>query len=337
MPDSLPIPTNMPTTLTGSVAGPSSLNKDKENEKEKDKGHAILRRRRPSPPPRQPSYSKRHASFDSPREVPLPSPSLQAQSGQAEFSYFDVPLKTPRSPRKAGTTQQAHPLTRDKEKDFFSPVFEDIEGSEWTSVDKPPSPALSLSQNSNSQKQSALNPPTSGPSSHLYETYSTLGMLPANSQQIHPFPRPYSLPHSSSSGSSGSVICPEGDSNDETGGPSRLGRSKTEEGLDIYSRDQIGLGTSGWDSFGNVDRASSASLPLPSQIPYHALPRVGEHHKLDFGRLRGLVGEVARSKVPEVSVDEGGKSQPELVTVTSSNRRCSFFQIPAALLIWSAT
>lgn len=239
----------------------------------------------------------------------MPSPSLQVQGGQAEFSYFDVPLKGPRSPRKATFPQPSHSSAKDKEKDIFSPVFEEIEDSGWTAVDKPPSPkppspALSLSQNSNTNALGALNSPHRGAPSHLYETYTALGMLPASSQQIHPFPRPYSLPHSSSSGSGGSVISSGTEADNEKTSPPQLGRSKTEEGLNIYNSEQLGLGKPSWDSFKSVDRSSSASLPLPSQIPFYTLPKVGELHNSDVGRLRGFVSEVARSQVPESSAED---------------------------------
>ncbi|KAF5377696.1 hypothetical protein D9757_009372 [Collybiopsis confluens] len=294
MPDSES--TTFPMTSTSSGSGPSSVNKEQE------KGYSVVSRgRRPSSPARQPSYTRRHASIDSPREIPLPSPSPHVQGNQIEYSYFDVPLKAPKSPKKL-----TH-FSKEKEKDVFSPVFEeDLEGGEWTAVDKLPVPNLSLQ--TKSQTQGILTPPYTGSSSHLYETHSPLGLLASNSQQIHPYPRPYSLPHhsSSSSGSGGSTVGPGSStpsSDEEIPNVPRLARHRTDEGksisADIYNSD-FGFGKGNRE----VDRSSSASLPLPSQIPFHTLPRVGHPHHSDVGRLRELVSEVARSEMLESAVEE---------------------------------
>ncbi|KAK0195136.1 hypothetical protein F5146DRAFT_1024342 [Armillaria mellea] len=113
---------------------------------------SVLTKQRPRHPPRNSSFSRRHASFDTPREVPLPSVDPPAYSE------------------------------------------EQVE-SDWTNITT-----------------------TSGTST---------------GQQILPYPRPYSLPSQS---------------------------SPTSPILAAATPSQI-------------DRTSSASLPIPPQIPYHTLPK----------------------------------------------------------------
>ncbi|KAF5357381.1 hypothetical protein D9758_005838 [Tetrapyrgos nigripes] len=135
------------------------------------------------------SHSKRHASFNSPREVPLPSPNLLRNS------YFDLMADDP---------------------------------------------------------------------------------SPSQPQPVFPHPRPYSLPHSSSSSSSGASsfgsVAPE---------PKFYGKAP------------------------QVDRSSSASLPLPNQLPFDALPKLPGHL-----RPSSHVGDVAKSTLREEPSESDSTDAP---------------------------
>lgn len=222
----------------------------------------------------------------------MPSPSASRSGGGQEYSYFDVKRDKPQSPRnnqKSFASQQKEKL-RDNHGNF-TPVFEEEDGSEWTLVDKQ-LPKLSLSTQGVPTPPHTNSAAASG-AGHLYETH---GLLPTTSQ-IHPFPRPYSLPHSSSSGSGEEVV-----------NAPRLSRSRTEDtGNEYLTTLALGANPS---SNRDVDRSSSASLPLPAQIPFHTLPKVGEVAK--------LVGEVARSRVPEEAQAESSSSSTTSADRTSS-------------------
>ncbi|ESK92091.1 hypothetical protein Moror_10263 [Moniliophthora roreri MCA 2997] len=182
---------------------------------------------RPLAPARVPSFSKRHASFDSPREVPLPSPNLLRAGGEsshAQPSYFDI----------------ARPVL--------------------------------------------------GPSA-TPEQASSLGSSSTHrAEQVFPHPRPYSLPHSASSSSSGSSVSSTLD-----------GLSPSNEGKDLYG------GTAA-----KADRSSSASLPLPAQIPYHTLPHI-------HARKSSLAEERERER--EETSESATQTSPFQDPQTPSNAR----------------
>lgn len=289
----------------------------------------------------------------------MPSPSVYQTQGQGgEFSYFDVPLnKSPKSPRKSFASQQKE----QEEREEFSAVFE--EESDWTLVDKQQQHQQVAPLSTELSSQGVLTPPLTAspmpaPAHHLYDTHSPLLRLPSGSQQIHPFPRPYSLPHSSSSvtgsgsgsgsgSNSGSGASNTASTSTLTGTEDtanviapRLGRSRTEDRNHLYDdfTDNRGynhdygdykdfqdnnLPTSNNRDF---DRSSSASLPLPAQIPFHTLPKVGEPRRstLSLRRL-GLVagdisknGEVDVSEIPEV-VAEDSQSTTDATSSSGSS------------------
>ncbi|KAK7473130.1 hypothetical protein VKT23_001231 [Stygiomarasmius scandens] len=94
---------------------------------------------------------------------------------------------------------------------------------------------------------------------------------PPTPQPVFPHPRPYSLPHTSSGSSASTSSSASADSDPS---PSELYK---------------GPGST-------VDRSSSASLPLPNQLPFHALPKVaGPSLRL----AHPLVSEVAKSRLDE--------------------------------------
>ncbi|KAK7040127.1 hypothetical protein VNI00_009933 [Paramarasmius palmivorus] len=166
----------------------SQLSPTKSSHSESSSSHMKPQFERPLAPARVPSFSKRHASFDSPREVPMPSPSLLRESSHGQPSYFDI----------------------------VRPVV--------------------------------------GPPEQISSSLASSSSSSYRAEPVFPHPRPYSLPHSSSSSSSGSSVS----SASTPEGPSVL-----KEGNDLYG------GTTA-----KADRSSSASLPLPAQIPYHILPHI---------------------------------------------------------------
>lgn len=177
-------------------------------------------------PARMSSFPKRHASFGSPREIPMPSPS-QNNVNPTQFSYFPpMPRPEPGVLTKSRPTSLSNNITESG----FSPVFdEQVDDSDWTNLSKR-SPTLDVEE---TEPQSTTTATTVHPASH-----------------IHPYPRPYSVPQSHSDADQ-----PQ---------PQSLSSSQT------------------YKSPTAVDRTSSASLPLPTQIPFHLLPKAS----LQGGALR---------------------------------------------------
>lgn len=242
------------------------------------------------------SFSKRHASFDSPREVPVPSPP-QNNSNQAQFSYFPPMTKPEFSVlTKSRPTSLSNKITEHG----FDPVFdEQADETGWTNVSK---------RNSVGDEKAE----SSTPSPQRLQKASSSSAVVTSQSHIHPYPRPYSVPH------------PHSDNGQsEPSSPPK------------------------YQSSPSVDRTSSASLPLPTQIPFHVLPKVGSQdgatgaiaesptsHKTG---LDSLVSDIARSSTLELDEDteshrplsknsddgtEGSGSSDSLRSV-SSNASCS--------------
>ncbi|KAL1710314.1 hypothetical protein EV121DRAFT_266605 [Schizophyllum commune] len=164
----------------------------------------------PFPPLPSPHHlPKRHASFDSPREVPLPSPQLnrEQQPGGFPFPKVNMPTQPMPQPPHDLQSQDVPPPPDDNPSRRSSQTEERDSLSEWTDV---------------SSSLPAMHSPAQAPT------------------PVHPYPRPYSLPD----------------------GPHAARRQP-----DLTPEPKV-AGPSG------VDRSSSASLPLPMQIPYSTLPRV---------------------------------------------------------------
>lgn len=106
-----------------------------------------------------------------------------------------------------------------------------------------------------------------------------------SSSQILPFPRPYSVPHNNSS-----------------------------PGTFTLSTQALKLSTKTAPQ--NTDRMSSASLPLPTQIPYYSLPKVGTAVPEDSSERDGTattrasdhVSELSKSTMPEM--DDSSPIEP---------------------------
>jgi len=119
------------------------------------------------------TLSKRHASFDSPREIPLPSPSLMTPNS-SQFSYFpDVGQAEP------GLLSKSRPANLSNNN--FSPVFdEQADEAGWTELFTP-----------KKRPDHQRNPSAS-------KTATARIPSPSN---IPPYPRPYSVPNNQSSAS----------------------------------------------------------------------------------------------------------------------------------------
>lgn len=242
------------------------------------------------------SHSKRHASLDSPREVPLPLSSTHQTSIISPLTFHKTASHArsgpPQDAAESRTVSLLPPLPSSQSTsrstspngDEHSSVCQkhgsgDTDSTSYTCVSTPPSPShqrvlKSTSENLSRQEHhmtSAAMPATSSPSSsdllpsnddnsntnltvvsgtllrqHLHlpsqDAMSAAGST-SNSAVILPFSRPYSMPDSQSTALHG--LYPV---------PSPLAPSRTAT----------------WP-----DRNSSASLPLPMQVPFYALPRAG--------------------------------------------------------------
>ncbi|KAJ6625775.1 hypothetical protein B0H10DRAFT_589928 [Mycena sp. CBHHK59/15] len=182
-----------------------------------DKDGTRVALKRPEPPPHSSSFSKRHASFDSPREVPLPPSSLAT------------------APQTSPMRQQIGPQEAQ-----YAATFDD--DAEWTLIT--PGPAK-LHKGKDKAKQPPATvpatpaapapPPSSVSKPAKLKSQQSQQQLAASS--ILPYARPYSVPEAHS----------------------YPGRTP--------SNANAVPGPSA------VDRTSSASLPLPTQIPFSVLPK----------------------------------------------------------------
>lgn len=230
---------------------------------------------RPLPPSRTTSYSKRHASFDSPREVPLPSPSSQLSS---YFPLFSATASHARTSSRSSQGQGADSNSTVTTDDY--PVFDQNfqDGSESGDDSLPSAPS---SPNSSPSSGAQLSPPNGTDMAHKRMTgvEHTGGLLPESNGQGTPNPRDRSSSpeaarprpqlmqsHSGSSQSNTSVgpvfpwsrpySLPQNHSNTLLQGSAMPTPTQTKPH---------------WP-----DRSSSASLPLPMQTPYFTLPATSD-------------------------------------------------------------
>ncbi|KAF7979102.1 hypothetical protein HWV62_43628 [Athelia sp. TMB] len=217
---------------------------------------------RPSLPSRTTSYSKRHASFDSPREVPLPSPATLMQQ------YFPA---FPSAPRREHSKSVSQPHTQ-----AFASVFRD-EGDGSDSTSSGSSSASGSASASGSPAPSELSlrhPKVPGSPRTRHAPYPPPHLHPhlhhgddllrgdikgkerererrgesvereTQAGQVFPFARPYSLPHAHSTASSSASS------------------ASTEVGAAV----------------GGGGSTSTSSLPLPAQTPVRLLPPASPMH-----------------------------------------------------------
>ncbi|KAF7971618.1 hypothetical protein HWV62_20722 [Athelia sp. TMB] len=209
---------------------------------------------RPSLPSRTTSYSKRHASFDSPREVPLPSPATLMQQ------YFPA---FPSAPRREHAKSVSQPqafasVFRDEGDGSDSASGSSGSGSVSGSASGSPAPSeLSLRHPKVPGSPRARHAPYPPPHLHPHphhgddllrgdikgkERERERAGEEAQAGQVFPFARPYSLPHSTASSSASSA--------------------STEVGAAV----------------GGGGSTSTSSLPLPAQTPVRLLPPASPMH-----------------------------------------------------------
>ncbi|KIJ68127.1 hypothetical protein HYDPIDRAFT_107782 [Hydnomerulius pinastri MD-312] len=227
----------------------------------------------PQPPSRQPSYSRRHASFNSPREVPLPSPSSNISS---QLTGYPFPVTAPQASRVTPAASKNSNFDTTETLPSSASHCQTLENDDHASdsddsaliVSRFPTPTNTLpdtpTTNFVTAESSAMVQPADGPNSHRSGTpnpspatdhHHVSSLHETGTSQttpIFPFARPYSLPdsHTKTYGSSASHAGPS----------SQAGN---------------------W-----IDRSSTASLPLPSQTPYNLLPRMSAGPSAEGPSLR---------------------------------------------------
>ncbi|KAI0358525.1 hypothetical protein OH77DRAFT_1494197 [Trametes cingulata] len=237
------------------------------------------------------SYSKRHASFDSPREVPLPYMPLRqpyaASSSQAQGSavVHDSDHSSPSSSRLACLASDA------VRADAGRTVYDDHVAS--SSSDSTPS--------------SSSSPPTSSggdPKTNRGSVpdYMDLSESPAPSTHFHPSrvfaqPRPQS-PRVPSSSSNTIPLFSRPFSSPDASRPSHSG---------IHAPRPM-------RPPGVPDRGSTASLPLPANTPYHILPSYGGAPIQEDAEMRS-----AAPSRPSSSRPSAGPNQSSTSSIPSSS------------------
>lgn len=214
----------------------------------------------------------------------MPSPS-QNQHSSNQFSYFPAMGKI--EPGVLTKTQPTSLNNRIAENGFNSVFEEQIDEAGWTNISKRESGGHLGHDDSTPQPSHKLHQPQHQNSS---SSAATAPEIPPS--QILPYPRPYSVPNNNSEWSSAAVTPTATDS----------------------------ITTLSAKSLPTIDRTSSASLPLPSQIPFYALPKIGSRSGVAAGAggatdshragLGSLVGDVARSSTAELEEDTEGQRPP---------------------------
>ncbi|KAG6874490.1 hypothetical protein C0995_010400 [Termitomyces sp. Mi166 len=134
---------------------------------------------RPSSPPAtpalRPSFPKRHASFDSPCQVPLPSPTPSASKTRFHDSYF------PASPSSPPASPPASPPSSSPSSSHHFPVFDDSDSKSTTSASSLASPPTTLATPIFPfQRPFSLPPPHDEPSARSDRFSSASLPLPHN-------------------------------------------------------------------------------------------------------------------------------------------------------------
>ena len=196
---------------------------------------------RPPAPRRASSYSKRHASFDSPREVPLP----YMPHRQPSYTTSSTTSQTQGIPIDSDAPARLSCLASDPRTDTVRPAFDELTVS--SSSDSTPSTSSSPPTSMGGDPKAAkgalpdfmdIQEPSSS-SMHFHSSCAVQHprpqsprLPPASSNTIPLFSRPFSSPDASRP-----ILAP---------------RPMRPPGL--------------------PDRSSTASLPLPADTPFHTLP-----------------------------------------------------------------
>lgn len=179
--------------------------------------------------PSRPSHSKRHASFNSPREVPLPSPTISLSESTSPF--FLSPDQQDVQPA-ATIAQPRLPLAQGEGEVVYSLAQEGLLRAQKRS--QPPEAAVVAAPTSDSTQEQPTAPQVSS---------NARGPEPST---VFPA-RPSSLADTHSAN-----------------------YTTTLTSL-LRQQDPMGIPEASHAATAWLDRYSSSSLPLPSQIPFHTL------------------------------------------------------------------
>jgi hypothetical protein len=245
---------------------------------------------------RQSSHSKRHASFNSPREVPLLSPSCQLSQYFPFTPTTSHARKASLGPNRRALDSSAT-IRNDDCRVFEQGSQSDSDSGNDSLPSAPSSPPLSLRHQSNGLTHPQMtgadhtgsypdpqgrSTPRTREQSHTQPSESSRPRPQTNRSQnsaagpVFPWSRPYSLPqnYSNSFGPAGAIQSPT---------PT----------MPIWP-----------------DRTSSASLPLPMQTPYFTLPQVSatvdEDQVMDGPTEEVEEAETARTRPPPAPSQPNG-------------------------------
>ncbi|KAL5507232.1 hypothetical protein ACEPAH_6688 [Sanghuangporus vaninii] len=248
---------------TRTTAG-SSLDHSSGPDREPDSSRSQ-RSGRPLLAQRQSSYTKRHASFDTPREVPLPSQlaSSDARDWRASFSRNNsessVATFCPRSPCSAqqDVVYSAHPADNAPLSRTAAMRDEDSEMSglnhQYLSTSPSENAFASSTTDSMTYKnisENAGGSPSSRNAPHSYRDHRNAGLW--DSRLLRPELTASPPPRARD-------ILPQQNQHMSLPGPSSPYYLKNQPHCEVYAPTP-------------TRPTSAASLPLPSQMPFHALP-----------------------------------------------------------------
>ncbi|KAI0775798.1 hypothetical protein BD413DRAFT_652493 [Trametes elegans] len=235
---------------------------------------------RPVLPRRTSSYYRRHASFDSPREVPLPYMPLRqpsaASTSQAQGSpvvHDPDPSRLSRPPSDT-RTEPAHP------------IYDDSEHAVSSSSDSTPS--SSSSPPTSSGGDSKANRDSVPDYMDMSETQPS--SMPFHSSHAMPLPRLQSPRLPPSSFNAAPVYSRPYSSPDA---------SRPQSGI-VSPRPMRPPGV--------PDRGSTASLPLPADTPYHVLPSLQSAPIQEDQEMRSAAPSRPSSSRPSVGPHQGTTS-----------------------------
>ena len=253
----------------------------------------MRRSARPILAQRQSSYSKRHASFDTPREVPFPSQlasSSDARDRRASFSRNNsessVATSRPRSPCSAlqDAVHSAHPADNAPLPEMASIHDEGSDIQHFSSTRPPddifPSPPDSMTYKTISED--ACGSPSSKTASHGYRDHRNAGLWDSSLLRPEllaspPKPRARDIP----SQQNHHMSLP---------GPSSPYYLDNRPHCEVYAPTP-------------TRPTSAASLPLPSQMPFHALPSSSLVYQYSHTGLPSVIEQVQSNFDPPSQMD----------------------------------